>query len=186
MKEVGPGDSVNSLLSILDVITVSGQFGAAPVSAMSRCCWWGSSEDSAADLDSPRAPAPPGSPAPPAHGVCPCRPRLHGAAAAGGGLLCRVHQVPGEPGAGGAGQWPPASSPQAPAGRDLGPSSCALRPEQPDPCAADSPISCLTHLPRLLLLLVGSSLAPLALLSPQCSQPWFAPPSPVPMCGPTP
>lgn len=29
MKEVVPGDSVNSLLSILDVITVSDQFGVA-------------------------------------------------------------------------------------------------------------------------------------------------------------
>lgn len=29
MKEVVPGDSVNSLLSILDVITVSYQFGVA-------------------------------------------------------------------------------------------------------------------------------------------------------------
>uniref|UniRef100_A0ABI7W742 Cyclic nucleotide-binding domain-containing protein n=1 Tax=Felis catus TaxID=9685 RepID=A0ABI7W742_FELCA len=57
-KEVVLGDSANSLLSVLDVITGHRH-------AQGHC-------------------------------VCPDGPRLHGAAAASGGLLCRVPQVPRE------------------------------------------------------------------------------------------
>lgn len=104
VKEVVPGDSVNSLLSILDVITVSAE----------RCGggWRLGWEDprlisgrveGAPDLVSPPPPSP-GPPASPADGVGPGSPGLHGAAAPGGGLLHGLHQVPGELGAGGAGQ----------------------------------------------------------------------------------
>lgn len=124
----------------------------------------------APDLESPRSPAPPGPPAPPAHCVRPGGPRLHGAAAASGGLLCRVHQVPRELGAGGAGQRalclpPPTWPPRAPAGWDSAAnrcSSCAMGPEQAE--LQGGPVPSLQLSPHLLPpifchLIVGFSLA---------------------------
>lgn len=75
--------------------------------------------------------------------------------------------------------------------RGLGPSSpasCAVRPEQPDPCAARLfPLAVLTHLPRLLPphwgFLPGTSGSALSSVPPTLV---LAPPSLLPICGPSP
>lgn len=87
---------------------------------------WGSSEGGP-HLDSPRflPHPPPGPPAPPADGVCPGSPRLHSAAAASGGLLRRVHQVPRELGAGRTGQHVSGLPPPAPT-HPPSPGTCGL------------------------------------------------------------